>query len=68
MSVIIFLQVYFMRHSRNEVGRWRMLRQNSHSHRRRLVGQSRRNLRIHSLRKLNGYKQRHALLFVQYSE
>ncbi|KAA1193555.1 MULTISPECIES: YciY family protein [Photorhabdus] len=57
-----------MRHSRNEVGRWRMLRQSSHRRRRWLVGQSRRNLRIYSLRKLNGYKQRRALLFVQYGE
>ncbi|WP_323836619.1 YciY family protein [Photorhabdus africana] len=57
-----------MKRSRNEVGRWRMLRQNLNRRRRWLEGQSRRNLRIYSLRKLGGYKQRRALLFVQHGE
>ncbi|MGJ0636954.1 YciY family protein [Xenorhabdus bovienii] len=57
-----------MKHSRNEVGRWRMLRQNIRRRRRWLEGQSRRNLHIYSLRKTNGDRRRRSILFVQSGE
>ncbi|GAA0333849.1 YciY family protein [Morganella psychrotolerans] len=52
-----------MRHSRPEVARWRMLRQVTRRRRRWLESQSRRNLRIFSLRKLDIAGQRRSLLF-----
>ncbi|HID9529300.1 YciY family protein [Proteus mirabilis] len=55
-----------MRHSRNEVARWRMMRQALR--RRWLEGQSRRNLRIYQMRKLDTSRKHRALLFVQYTE
>ncbi|PHM45464.1 hypothetical protein Xmau_01115 [Xenorhabdus mauleonii] len=54
-----------MKHSRNEVGRWRMIRQNVSRRRRWLESQSRRNFRIYRLHKIDSYKRRRALLFVQ---
>ncbi|MDC9620250.1 YciY family protein [Xenorhabdus sp. XENO-7] len=57
-----------MKHSRNEVGRWRMIRQNIRRRRRWLEGQSRRNLHIYSLRKANGDRRRRSILFVQSGE
>lgn len=57
-----------MRHSRNEVGRWRMLRQSVRRRRRWLESQSRRNLRIFSLRKMDISRQRRSLLFVHNSD
>ena len=42
-----------MRHSRPEVARWRMLRQATRRRRRWLESQSRRNIRIFALRKLD---------------
>ncbi len=52
-----------MRHSRPEVARWRMLRQATR--RRWLESQSRRNIRIFALRKLDIARQRRSLLFAQ---
>ncbi|WP_099119013.1 YciY family protein [Xenorhabdus ishibashii] len=52
-----------MKHSRREVGRWRMLRQSICRRRRWLEGQSRRNLRIYGLRKADDYKRRRSILF-----
>ncbi|HHT9073770.1 YciY family protein [Edwardsiella tarda] len=52
-----------MRHSRNEVGRWRMLRQ---IHRRRshwLEGQSRRNRHIYCIRRLHRIQHHRSLLY-----
>ncbi|MBG2759413.1 YciY family protein [Proteus mirabilis] len=57
-----------MRHSRNEVARWRMMRQALRRCRRWLEGQSRRNLRIYQMRKLDTSRKHRALLFVQYTE
>ena len=63
-----------MRHSRNEVARWRMMRQALRRRRRWLdrksvvEGQSRRNLRIYQMRKLDTSRKHRALLFVQYTE
>ena len=57
-----------MRHSRNEVARWRMMRQVLRRRRRWLEGQSRRNLRIYQMRKLDTSRKHRALLFVQYTE
>ncbi|HCR3991805.1 YciY family protein [Morganella morganii] len=53
-----------MRHSRPEVARWRMLRQATRR-RRWLESQSRRNIRIFALRKLDIARQRRSLLFAQ---
>ncbi|HEX4503342.1 MAG TPA: YciY family protein [Scandinavium sp.] len=55
-----------MKRSRNEVGRWRMLRQTSRRKARWLEAQSRRNMRIHSIRKCLGARQRNSLLFAIY--
>ncbi|HEY2455162.1 MAG TPA: YciY family protein [Scandinavium sp.] len=55
-----------MKRSRNEVGRWRMLRQASRRKARWLEAQSRRNMRIHSIRKCLGARQRNSLLFAIY--
>lgn len=52
-----------MRRSRTEVGRWRMQRQAQRRKARWLEGQSRRNMRIHAIRKCQVNKQRNALLF-----
>ncbi|EHQ1971769.1 YciY family protein, partial [Escherichia coli] len=52
-----------MKRSRTEVGRWRMQRQASRRKSRWLEGQSRRNMRIHSIRKCILNKQRNSLLF-----
>ncbi|MBI6344799.1 YciY family protein [Proteus mirabilis] len=57
-----------MRYSRNEVARWRMMRQALRRRRRWLEGQSRRNLRIYQMRKLDTSRKHRALLFVQYTE
>ncbi|EMQ2847240.1 YciY family protein [Proteus mirabilis] len=57
-----------MKHSRNEVARWRMMRQALRRRRRWLEGQSRRNLRIYQMRKLDTSRKHRALLFVQYTE
>lgn len=54
-----------MRHSRPEVARWRMLRQATRRRRRWLESQSRRNIRIFALRKLDIARQRRWLLFAQ---
>lgn len=53
-----------MRRSRTEVGRWRMLRQAQRRKARWLEAQSRRNMRIYSIRKCAVNRQRHSLLFV----
>ncbi|MEZ2584597.1 YciY family protein [Kluyvera intermedia] len=55
-----------MKRSRPEVGRWRMLRQASRRKSRWLESQSRRNMRIHSIRKYLGSRQRNCLLFAIY--
>ncbi|HDR2751587.1 MULTISPECIES: YciY family protein [Enterobacter] len=52
-----------MKRSRTEVGRWRMLRQVSRRKARWLEAQSRRNMRIHAIRKCGLSKHRNALLF-----
>ncbi|MEX0445285.1 YciY family protein [Xenorhabdus sp. SGI246] len=57
-----------MKKSRNEVGRWRLLRQNIRRRRRWLEGQSRRNSRIYTLRKMDNYKHRRLILFIQNAE
>ena len=56
-----------MKRSRTEVGRWRMLRQASRRKARWLEGQSRRNMRIHSIRKCILNHQRNTLLFAIHS-
>ncbi|MBD2815558.1 YciY family protein [Xenorhabdus sp. Flor] len=57
-----------MKKSRNEVGRWRLFRQNIRRRRRWLEGQSRRNSRIYTLRKMDNYKHRRSILFIQNAE
>lgn len=52
-----------MRRSRTEVGRWRMLRQTQRRKTRWLEAQSRRNMRIHAIRKSLAQQQRLTLLF-----
>ncbi|EFS1177178.1 YciY family protein [Salmonella enterica] len=52
-----------MKRSRTEVGRWRMLRQASRRKARWLEGQSRRNMRIHTIRKCIFNRQSNSLLF-----
>ena len=52
-----------MKRSRTEVGRWRMLRQVSRRKARWLEAQSRRNMRIHAIRKCGLNRHRNALLF-----
>ncbi|WP_253377375.1 YciY family protein [unidentified bacterial endosymbiont] len=52
-----------MKRSRTEVGRWRMLRQVSRRKARWLEAQSRRNMRIHAIRKCSLNRHRNALLF-----
>ncbi|MFW0767843.1 YciY family protein [Trabulsiella odontotermitis] len=55
-----------MKHSRTEVGRWRMQRQASRRKTRWLEAQSRRNMRIHSIRKCLVKRQHQALVFAFY--
>lgn len=55
-----------MRHSRNEVGRWRMQRQAQRRKSRWLEAQSRRNMRIHAIRKSLASQKRNSLLFAIY--
>ncbi|MDR0218698.1 MAG: YciY family protein [Enterobacteriaceae bacterium] len=57
-----------MRKSRNEVGRWRLLRQKVRLRRRWFESQSRRNLRIYAMRKMDAYKHRRSILFVRHAE
>ncbi|EAR3220342.1 YciY family protein [Salmonella enterica] len=52
-----------MKRSRTEVGRWRMLRQAGRRKARWLEGQSRRNMRIHTIQKCIFNRQRNSLLF-----
>ena len=52
-----------MKRSRTEVGRWRMLRQVSRRKARWLEAQSRRNMRIHAIRKCGLSRHRNALVF-----
>ncbi|MBM6604849.1 MULTISPECIES: YciY family protein [Leclercia] len=52
-----------MKRSKTEVGRWRMLRQSSRRKSRWLEAQSRRNMRIHAIRKCSVNRQRNSLLF-----
>ncbi|KAF1367811.1 hypothetical protein C7387_0994 [Yokenella regensburgei] len=60
------LRVVEMKRSRTEVGRWRMLRQASRRKARWLEAQSRRNMRIHAIRKCLVKRQRNSLLFALY--
>ncbi|MBS6034069.1 MULTISPECIES: YciY family protein [Pantoea] len=53
-----------MRRSRNEVARWRMLRQVHRRRSRWLEGQSRRYKRIHSIRHQLAQQQRRSILFI----
>ncbi|CAG9417145.1 TPA: YciY family protein [Providencia alcalifaciens] len=57
-----------MRRSRQEVGRWRMLRQVVRRRRRWLERHSRRNMKIYAIRKMDIYRRRHSLLFTQWIE
>ncbi|MBK4713923.1 MULTISPECIES: YciY family protein [Tenebrionibacter/Tenebrionicola group] len=52
-----------MRRSRTEVGRWRMVRQAQRRKSRWLEAQSRRNMRIHAIRKCLVNHQRVSLMF-----
>lgn len=52
-----------MKRSRTEVARWRMVRQFSRRKSRWLEAQSRRNMRILSIRKCGSSRHRNALLF-----
>lgn len=62
-ETFVISRVAVMKRSRTEVGRWRMLRQANRRKARWLEGQSRRNMRIHSIRKCVLNRQRNALLF-----
>lgn len=53
-----------MRKSRNEVARWRMLRQVHRRRARWLEGQSRRYNRIHAIRQQLAQQQRRSILFI----
>ncbi|MBE5254571.1 MAG: YciY family protein [Enterobacterales bacterium endosymbiont of Blomia tropicalis] len=53
-----------MRRSRNEVARWRMLRQVQRRRSRWLEGQSRRYKRIHGIRHQLAQQQRRSILFI----
>ena len=64
MTILLLHRVVNMKRSRTEVGRWRMQRQASRRKSRWLEGESRRNMRIHSII-LN--KQRNSLLFAIYN-
>ncbi len=67
MTILLLYRVVNMKRSRTEVGRWRMQRQASRRKSRWLEGQSRRNMRIHSIRKCILNKQRNSLLFAIYN-
>ena len=56
-----------MRRSRNEVGRWRMMRQVKRRRTRWLEGQSRRYGRMHAIRHQTEQLQRRSILFVYQS-
>lgn len=53
-----------MKRSRNEVARWRMLRQVHRRRSRWLEGQSRRYKRIHCIRRQLAQQQRRSILFI----
>ena len=53
-----------MRRSRNEVARWRMLRQATRRRARWLEAQSRRYKRIHAIRHQLAQQQRRSILFI----
>lgn len=53
-----------MRRSRNEVARWRMMRQTQRRRARWLEGQSRRYGRMHSFRHQISQQQRRSILFI----
>jgi len=53
-----------MRRSRNEVARWRMIRQVQRRRARWLEGQSRRYGRMHSFRHQVNQQQRRSILFI----
>ncbi|WP_275555823.1 YciY family protein [Mixta sp. Marseille-Q2659] len=55
-----------MKRSRNEVARWRMLRQAQRKRARWLEGQSRRYRRIHGIRYQLAQQQRRSVLFINY--
>lgn len=55
-----------MKRSRNEVARWRMLRQAQRKRARWLEGQSRRYRRIHVIRHKLAQQQRRSVLFINY--
>lgn len=60
----VTVRVVDMKRSRMEVGRWRMLRQVGRRKSRWLEAQSRRNIRIHAIRKRLLSRHRHSLLFI----
>ena len=64
MGAVFTRRVVAMKRSRTEVGRWRMLRQVNRRKARWLEAQSRRNMRILSIRKELVKRQRGSLLFV----
>lgn len=53
-----------MRRSRNEVARWRMMRQVQRRRARWVEGQSRRYTRIHAVRHQLAQQQRRSILFI----
>jgi len=55
-----------MKRSRNEVARWRMLRQAQRKRARWLEGQSQRYRRIHGIRYQLAQQQRRSVLFINY--
>jgi hypothetical protein len=63
MGLLFQERVVEMKRSRTEVGRWRMSRQTSRRKARWLEGQSRRNMRIHAIRKCILNRHRNALVF-----
>lgn len=63
MGVLLRKEHVNMKRSRTEVGRWRMLRQMSRRKARWLEAQSRRNMRIHAIRKCGQSHHRNALVF-----
>lgn len=66
MGVPVRNRVVKMKRSRTEVGRWRMVRQASRRKARWLEAQSRRNMRIHAIRKCGLNRHRNVLLFAIY--
>lgn len=56
-----------MRRSRNEVARWRMLRQATRRRARWLEGQARRYKRIHAIRYQLAQQQRRSILFITHA-